>query len=66
MKAEKIANSWQILESTALYSIVLMWALPNGNFNPASVGFWSSIGLAVFIQVGARLFLKKYQQPKKV
>ena len=45
-------------------SLLFMYFMPYGSFDPGNIGFWLSIVCALIIGVGSNLVLRKYQRPK--
>jgi hypothetical protein len=42
-------------------SLVFMWLMPYGTFDPTQMGFYLSILLAVFISLVTRFLLKRFR-----
>ncbi len=55
-------HKWVSIIGLIISIPVLMAFMPYGSFNPSEIGFWMSIGLALFIDIGTNLLLVKFQK----
>jgi hypothetical protein len=49
------------LPEIIIMSLVFMWLMPYGTFDPTQMGFYLSILLAVFISLVTRFLLKRFR-----
>ncbi|REE01297.1 hypothetical protein C7460_104318 [Marinoscillum furvescens DSM 4134] len=55
-------HKWVSIIGLIISIPIFMALMPYGSFNPSDIGFWMSIGLALFIDIGTNFLLVKFQK----
>lgn len=60
-KRERYLTTVNTIYSVILMSLVFMWLMPYGSFDPKEIGFYICIVLAILLEISLIWFLKKFR-----